>query len=79
MSVRYFELVAYALVSLVGAASFAALWHRVRQRTLQKIPGPPNPSYIWGKVHRLEKLGHMLKGMNRSLASYVQPLRLFVP
>ena len=54
MSVRYLELVAYALVALVGAASLATLRHWVRQRTLQKIPGPPNPSYIWGKVHRLE-------------------------
>ncbi len=61
MSVRYFELVAYALVALAGAASLASLRHRFRQRSLQKIPGPPNPSYFWGKVHSLEKLGQHIE------------------
>ncbi|KAI9440830.1 cytochrome P450 [Lactarius indigo] len=48
MSVHYFEPVAYALVALGGAAFLAALRHRFRQRCLQKIPGPPSPSYFWG-------------------------------
>ena len=79
MSIPYFERVAYALVALVGAASLAAFGHRFRQRTLHKIPGPPNPSRFWGNVHRLEKLEPRVEAMSRSLASHVQPLRLFVP
>ncbi|KAI9458417.1 cytochrome P450 [Lactarius psammicola] len=48
MSVHYFELVAYSLVALAGAVSLSVLRHRFRQRCLQKIPGPPNPSRFWG-------------------------------
>ncbi len=55
-----FEFAAYALVALVGAASLAVLRHRYRQRSLQNIPGPLNPSFFLGKLHGLEKTGHML-------------------
>ncbi|KAF8270646.1 cytochrome P450 [Lactarius quietus] len=48
MSISYFELVAYALIVLVGAASLPAIGHRFRQRSLHKIPGPPSPSRFWG-------------------------------
>ncbi|KAI9443760.1 cytochrome P450 [Lactarius psammicola] len=43
-----FEFSAYALAALVGVASLAVLKHRFRQRSLQKIPGPSNPSLFWG-------------------------------
>jgi hypothetical protein len=76
--IRYFELVVLALVVLVVAASLAAIGHRLRQKSLQKIPGPPNPSRFWGNVHSQDKLEHMLKGWSRSLAPHVQPLRIFV-
>ncbi|KAI9439892.1 cytochrome P450 [Lactarius indigo] len=39
---------AYTLVALAVAASLAVLNHRVRQRSLQRIPGPSNPSLFWG-------------------------------
>ncbi|KAH9039749.1 cytochrome P450 [Lactarius hengduanensis] len=45
-----FEVVAYSLVALAGAASLALLSHRFRQRNLLKIPGPPNPSLFWGHL-----------------------------
>ncbi len=69
-----FEFVAYALVALAGVASLAVLRHRFRQRTLQKIPGPSNPSPFWGELRRLEKNGSHAERTRRSLASYVQPL-----
>ncbi|KAI9443764.1 cytochrome P450 [Lactarius psammicola] len=43
-----FEFAVYALVALTGVASLAVLRHRFRQRSLQKIPGPSNPSLFWG-------------------------------
>jgi hypothetical protein len=43
-----FQFAAYALVALAGAASLALLRHRFRQRSLQNIPGPSNPSLFWG-------------------------------
>jgi hypothetical protein len=55
MSVRYFELVTYVLAALAGVASLAALRLRLRQRSLQKIPGPPNPSHFWGKVSQVRE------------------------
>ncbi|KAH9073512.1 cytochrome P450 [Lactarius deliciosus] len=42
-----FEVAAYALVALAGAASLTLLRHRFRQRSLLKIPGPSNPSLFW--------------------------------
>jgi hypothetical protein len=59
MSFRYFDLVSYALVALAGVASLAAIGHRFRQRSLHKIPGPPNASRFWGRW--LENSGHVLK------------------
>ncbi|KAH9057442.1 cytochrome P450 [Lactarius vividus] len=47
-SVRYFELAAYGLAALGGVVFLVSLRHRFGQRSLQKIPGPPNPSYFWG-------------------------------
>ncbi len=74
-----FEFAAYALVALTGAASLALLRHRIKQRSLQKIPGPSNPSLIWGELRGLEKIGSHAERTRRSLASYVQPLCLLVP
>ncbi len=55
MSVLIFRFAAYAIVALAGAVLLPVLKHRFRQRCLQKIPGPSNPSLIWGKSHELEK------------------------
>ncbi|KAI9463351.1 cytochrome P450 [Lactarius psammicola] len=43
-----FKIFAYALVALAGVALLAVLKHRIRQRSLQRIPGPSNPSLFWG-------------------------------
>ncbi|KAH9175552.1 cytochrome P450 [Lactarius sanguifluus] len=48
-----FEVAAYALVALAGAASLTLLRHRFRQRSLLKIPGPSNPSLFWGHLHHI--------------------------
>jgi hypothetical protein len=74
-----FQFAAYALVALAGAASLALLRHRFRQRSLQNIPGPSNPSLFWGKLRRLEKNGSRAERMSRPLASHVQSLCLLVP
>ncbi|KAI9461548.1 cytochrome P450 [Lactarius psammicola] len=47
-----FKIFAYALVALAGVALLAVLKHRIRQRSLQRIPGPSNPSLFWGKLRR---------------------------
>ncbi len=73
-----FKFSTYALVTLAGAASLALLRHRFRQRSLQKIPGPSNPSLVWGELRGLEKIGSHAERTRRSLASYVQPLCLLV-
>ncbi|KAH9177419.1 hypothetical protein EDB89DRAFT_1543911 [Lactarius sanguifluus] len=69
---------AYALVALAVAASLAVLRHRVRQRSLQRFPGPSNPSLFWGKLCREENGSHAER-TKRPLALYVQPLCLLVP
>ncbi|KAH9175545.1 cytochrome P450 [Lactarius sanguifluus] len=49
-----FEVAAYALVALAGAASLTLLRHRFRQRSLLKIPGPSNSSLFWeGHWHHI--------------------------
>jgi len=48
-----FRFAVYAIAALVGAVLFSLLRHRFRQRGLQKIPGPPNPSLIWGHSRHL--------------------------
>ncbi|KAH8986066.1 cytochrome P450 [Lactarius hatsudake] len=48
-----FEVAAYALVALAGAASLILLGHRFRQRSLLKIPGPSKPSLFWGHWHHI--------------------------
>ncbi|KAH9055229.1 cytochrome P450 [Lactarius vividus] len=49
-----FEVAAYALVALAGAASFTLLGRRFSQRSLLKIPGPSNPSLFWeGHWHHM--------------------------
>jgi hypothetical protein len=48
-----FQFATYAPVALVGAALLALLRHRFRQRGLQKIPGPSNPSLFWGHWHHM--------------------------
>jgi len=48
MLVFDFRLIIYALFVLLGAGLLCLLRHKVRQRCLWKIPGPPNPSLIWG-------------------------------
>lgn len=78
MYVLLFELAVYALVALACAASIAVLRHWLRQRILQKIPGPSNPSLFWGKTHQLRKTERMLKRLSRSLASHVQSLCIFI-
>ncbi len=45
-----FEYAPFALVVLAGVASLSVLRHMFRQRSLQRIPGPPNPSLFWGKL-----------------------------
>ncbi|KAI9432668.1 cytochrome P450 [Lactarius indigo] len=47
-AILIFRFAAYAIVTLAGAVLFSVLNHRFRQRSLQKIPGPSNPSLIWG-------------------------------
>ncbi|KAF8267906.1 cytochrome P450 [Lactarius quietus] len=47
MIVFFFKLFAYALVALASATLLAVLNHRFRQRSLRKIPGPPNSSFFW--------------------------------
>ena len=74
-----FQFAAYALVALAGAASLTLLRHRFRQRSLQKIPGPSNPSLFWGKLRKSEKNESHAERMTRPLALYVQRLCLFVP
>ncbi|KAH9166702.1 cytochrome P450 [Lactarius sanguifluus] len=48
MSAFFFEPAAYALVALACVATLVVLRHGLRQRSLQKIPGPSNPSLFWG-------------------------------
>ncbi|KAH9024960.1 cytochrome P450 [Lactarius hengduanensis] len=48
MSAFFFEPAAYTLVALACAATLVVLRHGLRQRSLQKIPGPSNPSLFWG-------------------------------
>ena len=74
-----FEFAAYALVALVGVALLAVYRHRLRQRSLLKIPGPSNPSLFWGKLRWSKKNGLHAEIKRRPFASYVQPLRLPVP
>ena len=71
LSLFFFKLPAYALVSLASATFLVVLKCRLRQRSLRKISGPSNPSFVWGKIHRLERTDRMLKGMRRTLASRV--------
>lgn len=61
MTIFFFKLSAYALVALASAALLALLKRRLRQRGLCKIPGPTNPSFVWGKLHGSEITGRMLK------------------
>ncbi|KAH9073511.1 cytochrome P450 [Lactarius deliciosus] len=52
--ISLFEVAAYALVALAGAASLILLGHRFRQRSLLKIPGPSKPSLFWeGHWHHI--------------------------
>ena len=51
MAGTLFQLLAYVLGALVCTAIFALLRHRFRQRGLHKIPGPPNVSHLYGKIH----------------------------
>lgn len=53
MPVSIFRFVAYAIASVAGAILLSLLRHRFRQRCLQNIPGPSNPSLIWGKIHNI--------------------------
>jgi cytochrome P450 len=48
MSVPTSRFAAYVIAALAGAFLLSLLRHRFRQRCLQKIPGPSNPSLIWG-------------------------------
>ena len=77
MSVLLFKLAVYALVALACVATLAVLRHWLRQRILQKIPGPSNPSLFWGKIHQIQT-ELMLKGLGRSLASHVQSFCIFI-
>jgi hypothetical protein len=47
-----FQLATCSIVALAGAVLLSALRHWFRQRCLQKIPGPSNPSLIWGKIYK---------------------------
>ncbi|KAH9044846.1 hypothetical protein EDB84DRAFT_1469737 [Lactarius hengduanensis] len=50
-AVLIFQFVAYSIVTWAGAVLFSVLNHRFRQRSLQKIPGPSNPS-LWGHTEK---------------------------
>ena len=67
MSPPILRFAAYAIAGIAALASavlFSLLRHRFRQRGLQKIPGPSNPSLIWGKTHIAQrKVGRMLSGI----------------
>lgn len=55
MSVFLLELAACIILASACAALFVELRMRFRQRSLHKIPGPSNPSLLWGKFLRLPK------------------------
>jgi hypothetical protein len=51
MLVLLFKFASYAFLAFAGAAFFVIVRHRFRQQHLWKIPGPSNPSVVWGKIH----------------------------
>jgi hypothetical protein len=48
-----FKFASYAFLTFVGATFLVLLRHRFRQQHLWKIPGPPTPSLVWGKIRAL--------------------------
>ena len=56
-----FKLALYSLFTAAGSVFLVILKHRLKQRCLWKIPGPSNPSLLWGKflLPRDLKLGLM--------------------
>jgi hypothetical protein len=50
MLVLLFKSALYAFIAFTSATFLVVLRHRFRQQHLWKIPGPSNPSLIWGKI-----------------------------
>ena len=50
MYILVFKLAVYSLITAASAVLLAILRHRLRQWCLWKIPGPSNPSFLWGNV-----------------------------
>jgi hypothetical protein len=48
MLLALFRPVAYALLAFTSAAILVVLTRRFRQRHLWDVPGPSNPSFVWG-------------------------------
>ncbi|KAI0262732.1 cytochrome P450 [Gloeopeniophorella convolvens] len=53
MLVTLFKLATYTALALAGAILFVLLRHRLRQRCLWKVPGPPSPSFVWGNMRQM--------------------------
>jgi hypothetical protein len=56
MLVLLFKFASYAFLAFSGAAFLVSLRRRFRQLHLWKIPGPSNPSLVWGKIHSSERM-----------------------
>jgi hypothetical protein len=50
MLVLLFRFAAYALFAFVVTVLLVVLRHRFRQNHLWNIPGPSNPSLVWGNI-----------------------------
>ncbi|KAI0270680.1 cytochrome P450 [Gloeopeniophorella convolvens] len=53
MLVTLFKLATCIALALAGATLFVRLRHRLRQRCLWKVPGPSNPSFVWGNLRQM--------------------------
>ena len=81
MSLPILRFSVYAIAALAGAVLLSLLRNRFKQRGLQKIQGPSNPSLIWGKLYLGQsKADRILKWILwRSFARYFQSQCLSVP
>ncbi|KAI0294461.1 cytochrome P450 [Multifurca ochricompacta] len=48
-----FKAAIYVLLAFAGSALLIILKHRLRHRCLWKIPGPSNPSFVWGHWYHM--------------------------
>jgi hypothetical protein len=56
MLVLLFRFAAYALSALAITVLLVVLKHRFRQIHLWNIPGPSNPSLVWGNIYVSETI-----------------------